>query len=240
MFSRIAFTLSFIFYSVFSLAQEKGAIIFATTASYPPFEFIDKGKIVGFDIDIAKHIANRLNKNLILKDVGFSSLLMTIDNENAQAVISTLTITKSRLHNFDFSLPYYYEKVAILYRKGDKPESDITKSKNKTLNVVAATTIHQWVNKNCRDLKIISNDRAEQAINALRSKNADMVMLDYHQARYYAKEYDDLAYFIVADLKKGYGIAVKKGSPLLGKINNAIREMRQNGELLSLENKWLN
>lgn len=71
-------------------------IHFAVAAEYPPFEYNDHGELKGFDIDLARLIAKKLNKEALFDTMQFSSILPAISTGQVDAAISTLTITEQR------------------------------------------------------------------------------------------------------------------------------------------------
>ena len=76
---------------------------FALSADYPPFEFESKGELQGFDVDLAKNIAQQLGKEAAFQNIPFSAVLAAVQNGTADAAISTVTATPQRKKNFDFS-----------------------------------------------------------------------------------------------------------------------------------------
>ncbi len=95
----------------------EGTIIMATTAEFPPFEYtLDDGTVVGLDIEIAKLIAKKLNKTLVIKNIAFDSLLLELDSGAADFVIAGMTVDAERLQQVDFSQSYYTSEQAVIVR----------------------------------------------------------------------------------------------------------------------------
>ena len=89
----------------------------ATNAEFPPFEYtLDDGTVVGLDIEIAKLIAKKLNKTLVIKNIAFDSLLLELSSGSADFVIAGMTVNDERLQQVDFSQSYYTSEQAVIVR----------------------------------------------------------------------------------------------------------------------------
>lgn len=107
-----AFFLVFLFYShYFSKKQpirvaDESVLMVGTAAEFPPFEFIKNDEIVGFDIDLIKEVAQRLEKKLVLKDMPFTTLIPQLQNGSLHILAAGLTPTPERARVMLFTKPY--------------------------------------------------------------------------------------------------------------------------------------
>ena len=103
--------------------KQKGELVVGTSADYPPYEFhteVDgKDTIVGFDMEIAQAIADKLGVPLKIVDMSFDNLLMSLANDEFDLVIAGLTADEERRKTTDFSDPYLEAKNLILVRAED-------------------------------------------------------------------------------------------------------------------------
>lgn len=101
--------------------NKKEKLVLGTSADYAPYEFhkeIDgKDTIVGFDIDIAKAIAEDLGVELEIKDMSFDGLLEALVTGKIDFIIAGMTPTPERAENVDFSNIYYTAVNNILINK---------------------------------------------------------------------------------------------------------------------------
>ncbi len=214
-------------------------IIFATSSMYPPFEFHEKDELKGFDIDIAKAIARELNKEAIFEDMQFASILISIQNDRVDAGIATITVTEERKKNFDFSTPYYFETMAAVFKKSDSIQN-ANNLNGKKVVCQLGTTMEMWLKEqNFTSGQIITMDSPNQAIEAIKSGQADVAFLDEAQSLAFIEQNLELTYKAIVQSENGYGIAVKKGSNLLGSINSALNTLEKTGELQKIKEKWL-
>ena len=98
--------------------KDKGVLVLGTSADYPPFEFhieVDgKDTIVGFDIDIAKKIAENIGVELEIVDMKFEGLLPALTAGKIDLIVSGMTPTDERKQSVDFSLTYYDARQTML------------------------------------------------------------------------------------------------------------------------------
>ena len=72
---------------------ERGKLIVATDAAWPPFEYMEGENVVGVDLDIAKDIADGLGVELEIINVSFDSLSMYLENGEADLALAAITVT---------------------------------------------------------------------------------------------------------------------------------------------------
>jgi polar amino acid transport system substrate-binding protein len=229
----------FAFITLIGCGEKKNSnqIRFATNATYPPFEFVEKGKMVGFDIDLANMIAAELGKEAVIEDMQFQNILPSIDKGQSDAAIATMTIIEERKQNFDFSIPYYFETLAVVFPK-DKPITEISQMANKKASCQIATTMEIWLKKYSPSSKIMAVDDNNQAIESLKAGHVDFVMIDGVQALVFADNNPGLDYKIISVSDDGYGVALKKNSPLTAEINQALKNLIAKGKIEELKKKW--
>lgn len=97
------------------------AITIATEARYAPFESIDNGKIVGYDVDLMNHILQKSLPGVAVKqlDLPFQGILPGLDAKKFDFVITAVTVNKQRMDHFAFTVPIAESTVALLKRDND-------------------------------------------------------------------------------------------------------------------------
>ena len=221
-----------------SEANDAHVIRFAISAEYPPFEFIDQGKLQGFDIDLAKLIGKELGKEVTFVDMQFSAVLPTLQNGGADAAISTITVTPEREASFDFSDPYYTEYLASVYKTA-QPITTAAQLKGQTVACQIGYSMEIWLKQHVPDAHLFTLDSNNHLIESLKAGIVKVVLIDAMQAEVFAKKNPGLGYSIIAQSDSGYAIAFKKGYPLKAQINAALKALKANGELEMLQQKWL-
>lgn len=101
--------------SVMDKIKERGKLIVGTDPGYFPFEMIDdKGKTVGFDVDIAKAVAKELDVNVEIVNYKWATLISALQMGKIDIIIAGMTITPSRALQVSFSIPYFDCGLAML------------------------------------------------------------------------------------------------------------------------------
>ena len=101
------------------LDYANGELVMATNAAFPPYEYYADNSIVGIDAEMARAIADKLNKKLVIEDMEFDSIITAVQGGKADIGVAGMTITEDRLKNINFSDPYTTSKQVIIVRNGN-------------------------------------------------------------------------------------------------------------------------
>ena len=159
--------------------KQKGELVVGTSADYPPYEFhteVDgKDTIVGFDMEIAQAIADKLGMELVWEQVDFDSIIPGIQAGRYDAGVAGISITADRLKNCDFSDPYFLANQVIVVNPGSDIQSkaDLT---GKTIAVQTGTTAETYCLDNGYEILSFASNIDAQA--ALTSGKADAWVVD--------------------------------------------------------------
>ena len=101
--------------------KEAKEISVATEARYAPFEYVDNGKIVGYDVDLMNHILAKSLPGVKVKqlDLPFQGILPGLDAKKFDFVVTAVTVNKQRIEHFGFTAPVAESTVALVKRAGD-------------------------------------------------------------------------------------------------------------------------
>ena len=94
-----------------------GTLIVATSATFPPYEYYKEAQIIGIDMDLAKTIAHRLGKKLIVEDMEFDAIINAVQSGKADLGIAGMSVTPDRLKNVDFTNSYTASKQVVIVRE---------------------------------------------------------------------------------------------------------------------------
>ncbi|MBR6061710.1 MAG: transporter substrate-binding domain-containing protein [Spirochaetales bacterium] len=92
-------------------------LLIGTNAAFPPFEYLDGGDVIGFDMCIIQMIALRHDMQPIVKDMEFVNLLKALQDGVVDCVIAGMSVTKERAALVDFSKPYFSSHQVIIVKK---------------------------------------------------------------------------------------------------------------------------
>ncbi|MGL4721993.1 MAG: ABC transporter substrate-binding protein [Desulfovibrionaceae bacterium] len=215
-----------------------------TSADYYPFEFKEDTTFAGFDIDLMKMIAKKLDRKIVFIDAPFASLLPMLEVGQIDITISAINITSAREKAFDMTIPYFFDTIVALYPKKalitDSESTDILETlQDKKVGVQLGTTMQSWAEENLNKKMILTMDTTPALIEALKASQIDVVLIDKTQGDAFLKKNEELASMNVSKTKEGYALVLKKGSPLTKKINAALEEIIQSEEIKIIEKEWL-
>jgi len=223
--------------------KDKKVLIMGTSADYPPFEYIDTTKgeeIIGFDVDIAKAVTEKLGYDLKIVDMDFNGLIPAIEAKKVDFVLAGMSSTPEREKSVDFSQPYYLAKNMIITTKNSNIQS-LEDIKGKTIGVQVGTVQEAKAKeiKETININIQNRNRIPEIIQEIKSKRFDAAIMENVVAVGFISKDQDLTGFEIPDpKKKGSAIVLPKGSLLKKDFDRVIDEMKQSGELDKLIAKW--
>jgi polar amino acid transport system substrate-binding protein len=219
-----------------------GQLTTCTHLPYPPFQSIQGGKVVGFDVDLIDLVAKSLGVPQKIIDTPFENIKTgaALNAGQCDVAAAGMTITDERKKNLDFSVPYFDATQALLAKKGSGITSMDT-AKGKKVGSQASTTGEDYVKAHGADP--VSFETSDAELNGLRSGQVDVIVQDLPVVNGWLKDPANSTYEVVANLDTGekYGFAVKKGgsAELLAKIDAAITKAKSDGTYDSLYSKWI-
>lgn len=224
--------------------SEEKVITMGTSADYPPFETHDEtnGEIIGFDVEIAKYIANELGYTLKIKDMSFNGLIGALQADRVDFVASAMSATEDRKKSVDFSTEYHHsgEMFVTLKDSNMKSMDDIA---GKKIGVQLGTIQEEGLKKAAAQyegMEIKTLDKAPDLIQELKSNRIYAVYLDKTVALEYIDKLDLLGFDDTSGNTPGMAIAFPKGhDELVADFNKVLAEMKENGELEKLAKEWL-
>jgi ABC-type amino acid transport substrate-binding protein len=234
--------------------QQRGVITFATDPTYPPFEALDgNGNFSGFDIDLARAIAERLGLKAEFEAVSYDGLIGTLVTQRDDAVISAWVIQPERGREASFTPSYFNAGVLLITRSDvDVTQDDILRYKwqaGKTLAAEYGSTgdalIRKW-SRLVAGLKPVLSTDAAAAIQAVEDGSADGALVDAVAAYDYLRRdvpperlYKLKVAASIPEAEAPYVIAVSvKSTVLLRELTRALNEMETDGSLGELRVKW--
>jgi ABC-type amino acid transport substrate-binding protein len=225
--------------------EEKKVLKMGTSADYAPFEYIDTAKgdeIIGFDIDLAKMIAEELGYEFEIVDMDFTGLIPALQSGKVDFVLAGMTPTEDRKKNVDFSDVYYVAKNMIVTKKGSDIKT-VEDLKGKTVGVQTGS-IQEGEAKDLAktiEMKIESRNRIPELIQEINAGRFDAAIIEDTVAKGYIKNSNGKLEgntIPTNEEEAGSAIAFPKGSKLRDEFNKVLQEKMKNGEVDKLIKKW--
>ncbi|NRA73558.1 MAG: amino acid ABC transporter substrate-binding protein [Rickettsiales bacterium] len=242
--NNIIFIFLLVLISAFHVRAEQKTFIVGVSAQYPPFVFIREREIVGFEIDLITILANNLGYDLEFKDMPFRELLPALRNKKIDAAISAISATKERKKLIDFSLSYYFPKLAVLTMEKNNIDS-LKDLQGKTVAAVSGTVMEEFLIQTLslgRQMKIMSFISRDFMIQALEKGKIDAILSEDALAYREKAWYDGLFYFTIYypqySNANSYAIALQKNSKLRDEFNNELVSLKISEQFSNLKKKW--
>lgn len=224
--------------------KKTGKLVLAT-GNYRPFEYHDEktNKVIGYDIDVAEAIAKKIGVPLEVREMQFTSLIPSVQNEQADLVIAAMYITDARKEVVDFADPYMDTGMVLVVRSENNDIKSTSDLNGKVVGVKTGATSEKVANELKEKGAAITIKSYKETVDYLldlENGRLDAAINDLLNQLEYNKTHPDVKVVGNTFTKSSLGIAVKKGdTELLTVINNVLAEMKQNGEADKLFKKWV-
>ena len=226
---------------------EKGYLIMATNAEFPPYEYIENNQVVGIDVEIAAAIAAKLGLELKVENMEFDSIISAVKGGKADIGVAGMTVTPERLEEVDFTTSYATGVQVVIVTE----DSAITTvgdlfadGANHTIGVQLTTTGDLYATWDIEDEGLGTVDRYNKgadAVMALKSGKVDCVIIDNEPAKAFVAENSGLKILDTEYAVEDYAIAMNKNNKdLYEQVNAALNELIADGTVQAILNKYIN
>lgn len=223
---------------------KRGKIIIGVKYDTKPFGYINNEQLEGFDIDLARYITKEIlgNENKVeFKQVNSSTRILALNSGQVDMIIATMTITKQRKEVMDFSIPYYIAGQAVLVPKNSKIKS-MSDLNGKRVIIIFGSTAEDNLRLVAPYANIIGFKTYTSGYSALKQGRADAMTSDDAILMGFADADSSMRLLPQRYTKEPYGIGFKKDNSsisLENKVNAIIKNMKINGELNKIKDKWI-
>ncbi|WP_445167481.1 ABC transporter substrate-binding protein/permease [Mycolicibacterium sp. Dal123E01] len=218
-----------------------GVLRVGTEGTYTPFSFQDPatGQLAGYDVDVANAVGEKLGKKVEFVQTPWDSIFAALEANRFDVVANEVTITPERTSKYDLSEPYSVGEGVIITRANDNSIRALSDLKGKT---VGASITSNWAQVS-RDAgaTVAPVEGFTQAITLLNQGRVDAVVNDSIAFHAYQAETNNQSVKISATIgeKSEQGFAARKNSGLLPDLNRAIDELKADGTLAAISQKYL-
>lgn len=224
--------------------KEKGKLIMATNAHFPPYEFYDGDKIVGIDAEIAQAIADKLGMELEISDMEFNSIISAVQNGKADFGMAGMTVSEERLQSVDFS-DSYAKGIQVIIVKNDSEYKTADDLAGKKIGVQLSTTGDMYASATPEDggfgeENVEKFSKGADAVIALKQGKVDAVIIDNEPAKAFVKANEGLKILEASYADEDYAMAfAKDNTELKDKVNTALKELIADGTVKTIVDKYI-
>lgn len=240
---KILFKMVVLFMMVFGALEtyaksNTNVLYVGTNAEFQPFEYLENGKITGFDVELMEEIAKELGKTIEWKNISFDGLLPALQSKKLDIIIAGMSATEERKKFVNFSESYYVSNQMILINKEKPSVTSFDNLVGHDVGVILGYTGDIAVSK-IDGVKIHRYNGVGESIMALKAGKIDAVVLDSEPAKNYAKQNKELGLINTDVAKEEYAIAIQKNNEkLVDDINKALKVLNENGTYEKLIKKY--
>lgn len=214
-------------------------LIIGTDPTFKPMEYMDKGKMVGYDIDLANLLAKQLNVKVTFKNITFDNLFPALKQNQIDMIISAVTITPERQKMYAFSTAYLNAGQVIITQKTNTTITSTKQLMGKKIGVQQGTTDEQEALKFTSSNLVIRFPDYDKATSALVAGSIDAIITDLPSAQGIVSSSPSLKISSDPFTNDYYGIVLRKGDPNVQAVNKALNQLQVRGFLTELKYKWL-
>lgn len=220
---------------------QRSLLQIATAPDFCPYEFIDTtngaNPLVGFDVDLAKAVADSMGYTPTFEILPFTRLVPTLRSQKADFAIAAITPTEERQQLVNFSSVYYEAQSVIVVRKSSPVESLGDLSGHRI--GVKPGTVHEQLAMAVPDAEVVPFDHTSDALQELKTGRIDVALIDRAIAKQYINRQSEFKRVVIDnEPPAGVAIAFPKDSPLLKTVDRELKRLRRDGTVEELVLKW--
>ena len=211
---------------------DEGVLTVGSCLDYPPFESIEGGDEVGFDVDLTEEIAGRLGLEVEWVRAEFDTIFTAVAGQQFDMVAAASTITPERQEVVDFSDPYYNSRQALTVVSGSGITSTDDIGEGDRVGVQRGTTGKSYAEETLepQGAEIVSYPGGPDALRDLEAGNLVAVIVDEPATAEIIKDLPSLEIAQPIDTDEKYGLAFSKDNPELTEaVNGALVEIVEDG-----------
>ena len=220
----------------------------AVENAYQPFNYIDQttGKAVGYDYDIFAEVCTRINCQTEFVETSWDAMVAVMGGEGSFDTYDVgadgITITEERAKNVDFSIPYIATQQLLMVRVDENrftEPAEFAADANLIIGTQIGTTNYDAAVGLVGEDRVKAFDQFGTAVQALINGDVDAVIIDNVAGMgYVGVNADKIKLTGEAVQSEELGFIFGKGSPLVAPINAALEDMKAEGKLDELFQKW--
>lgn len=224
-----------------------GKLIMATNATFPPYEYIEGGKVAGIDAEIIAAVAKKLNLEPEIDDMEFDAVIEAVKSGKADIGLAGMTVTPEREAEVNFTVSYA-KGVQVVIVKEDSPITSVddllAEGANHVVGVQRNTTGDIYATGDIEDAGKGTIDRyskASDTVQALVTGKVDCVIIDNEPAKAFVSEIGGLKILDTEYIVEDYAGAMSKdNTPLYEAVNGAMWDLMDDGTIQSIIDKYIN
>ncbi|MCF1618828.1 transporter substrate-binding domain-containing protein [Tetragenococcus koreensis] len=224
--------------------EEEGQLTVATSGTlYPSSFYDDDNQLVGYDVDVAKEVAERLDVDIEFEEYNVDGQISSLQNENTDFAANDFSLNSDREENFLLSSPIKYSFASLIVREED--DSGIHSLEDLEGKKAAGepnTSYMRAAEQYGAELVTYDNATNEQYLTDVANGRTDTVVNDYYLQKMTTEALDDVPVKILDDVyfnldHNGF-LFEKDHEALHEKVNEVLADMKDDGTLKEISEEY--
>lgn len=220
--------------------EERGRLIVATSGTlFPASYYNDKNELTGYDVEVAKEVANRLKLDIEFQEYNVDGMLASVEKGMTDLVANDFGMSEERSKKFALSIPIKYSFDSMIVRKEDNSGiASLEDLKGKKAAGEATTGYMKLAEKMGAELVSYDNATNDQYLTDVANGRTDVILNDYYLQKMSVAALPDIPVKILEDVyfnpsSSGF-FYPKQNVALREKIDTVLEEMQAEGSLKKL------
>ncbi|GAA5233165.1 transporter substrate-binding domain-containing protein [Verticiella sediminum] len=220
-------------------AHAQDALRVATDATFPPMEYVENGKLTGFDVELVEALAADMGKKVEWTQIDFKGLVPGLVSKRYDMAVSAIYITDERRKVVDFGDSYYAGGLVVMVKDGDTSIQGPQDLAGKNVTVQVGTKSVSYLKEHFPDVRLVEVEKNDQMFNLVAIGRADAAVTGLPAAYQYVRTRGGLKVLPEPLTTEAYGMAVRKDTPeLTAALNQSLANLKANGTYDAIVKKW--
>lgn len=223
---------------------KNGALRIALSPDVPPICFAQDGENVGINVELTERIAWELNMTVEFTTMDFDALLPAVQSGKVDLALSDINATEERRKLVDFTQSYFANPQVLVSRQnnsagmGTPQYTALSQLSGKGVACQTGSIADVLISSAVPDVTYSYFNSRPDMLTALKNGKVEAMPADEPVARLIVAQNPSLAILSERIVEDHYGVALQKDSPLTAQVNEAIAQLRGDGTLESMKEKW--
>ncbi|WP_454689187.1 transporter substrate-binding domain-containing protein [Achromobacter aloeverae] len=210
-----------------------------TDATFPPMEFVEDGKLTGFDIDLVQALAKEMGRKVEWTQIDFKGLIPGLMAKRYDMAVSAIYITDERRKVVDFGDSYYAGGLVAMVKADNGSIKTLKDLDGKQVTVQVGTKSVGFLKEHYPGVKLVEVEKNDQMFNLVAIGRADAAVTGLPAAYQYVRTRGGLRVLPGQLTTEAYGMAVRKDLPgLTASLNQALARLKADGTYDAIVKKW--
>jgi L-cystine transport system substrate-binding protein len=223
-----------------SKVEEAKELVVATSGTlYPSSYYNDNNELVGYDVDVAKEVAQRLGVEVVFKEYNVDGQVSSLTKGEADLAANDFGLTDERAEKFSLSTPFKYSFNSMIVRESDDSEiASLDDLAGKKAAGEPNTSYMRLAESYGAELVTYDNATNDQYLTDVANGRTDVIINDYYLQKMAVAAMPDIPVKILENVyfdpnETGF-LFVKDHKALREKVNEVLAEMKEDGSLKAL------